>query len=86
MEINTTSDFEHALRKLPQEIQKIYTQQRVLFIVNWRDPRLHTKKVKSLEHVFSFRVTRRYRVFFYFRNFISAVFFDIDHRKDAYKK
>lgn len=85
MEIIKTADFEKASRKLPKEIQKIYTLQQQRFFLNWRDSRLHIKKVQSLGYALSFRITRRYRVFFYFKDTNHAVFFDIDHRKDIYR-
>lgn len=66
MMIIKTDDFLRALKKLPKEIQLIYHRQEGCFKENWRDPRPHIKKIRSLQHAFSFRVTRRYRVFFYF--------------------
>jgi mRNA-degrading endonuclease RelE of RelBE toxin-antitoxin system len=47
-------------------------------------PRLHIKRIKELPGVFSFRITRRYRVLFYFRNG-EAIFFKIGHRKEIYR-
>lgn len=86
MEIIHTKDFEQAFRKLPKEIQKLYFQQEERFKVNWRDSRLHVKRVRIFDYAFSFRITRRYRVFFYFQHEEKAIFFDVDHRKDAYRK
>jgi len=43
------------------------------------------KKVKGLPDVFSFRITRRYRVLFYFQNINTAIFFEVDHRKYVYR-
>lgn len=85
MEIIKTSDFEKLLAMLPADIQRLYSRQEYLFTQNWRDPRLHIKKVKSLDLSFSFRITRRYRVLFYFQTPNRAIFFDIDHRKDVYR-
>ena len=84
MEIIRTNEFNAALQKLPKEIQNLYHTQEVRFRTNWRDSRLHLKKVKGLLYAFSFRITRRYRVFFYFQNSDTAIFFDVDHRKDIY--
>ena len=84
MEIILTDSFEEAFDKLLREIQRLYYQQEKRFKENWRDPRLHIKKVKGLSHTFSFRITRRYRLFFYFHTSDKAIFFDVDHRKDAY--
>ena len=85
MEIITTNDFNRTFKKLPKEIQRLYSIQEKRFNENWRDSRLHIKKVRSLSYVLSFRITRRYRVFFYFQNTEKVIFFEIDHRKDIYK-
>ena len=85
MEIIQTDDFEKSLNKLPKEIQRLYSAQEGLFQKNWLDPRLHIKKVKTLPYALSFRVTRNYRVLFYFQHTETAIFFDIDHRKDIYR-
>lgn len=85
MEIIKTSDFEKSFAKLPADTKRLYFHQENLFLKNWRDPRLHVKKVKDLGHAFSFRITRRYRVLFYFQNPNRAIFFDVDHRKDVYR-
>jgi mRNA-degrading endonuclease RelE of RelBE toxin-antitoxin system len=86
MKIVKTEDFEIVFKKLPKDIQKIFFKQESYFLNNPRDPRLHIKKVLSLRYAFSFRVTGNYRVFFYFQNSETAVFFDMDHRKDIYRK
>ena len=85
MEIIKTDSFDRAFKKLPKEIRRLCLVQETRFGDNWRDSRLHIKKVRSLVFAFSFRITRNYRVFFYFKNNLTAVFFDVDHRKDAYK-
>jgi len=59
MNVIATDDFDRAHLKLPDDIQRLYAQQRNRFKMNWQDPRLHIKKVKGIEHVFSFRITRR---------------------------
>ncbi len=85
MEIIETSDFKRAFKKLPKEIQELYNTQEKRFKENWRDSRLHVKKIRSLPYALSFRITRRYRVFFYFQNRETVIFFETDHRKDIYK-
>lgn len=82
MEIIKTDDFNQAFGKLPKEIQRLYFTQETRFKENWHDARLHIKKVRALLFVLSFRITRRYRVLFYFQNTETAIFFEIDHRKD----
>lgn len=84
MAIRKTSDFTDAFRKLPRDAQRLFRKQEKVFAENWLDPRLHVKRLKELPGIYSFRVTRRYRVLFYFdRN--DAVFFSIGHRKDIYE-
>lgn len=85
MKIIKTDDFNRIFKKLPKEIQRLYSTQENRFKKNWRDPRLHIKKIRILPFALSFRITRRYRVFFYFQNADTAIFFEIDHRKDIYK-
>ena len=85
MRIIKTKDFDKAFTKLSVDIKQIYTIQENHFLDDYHDSRLHTKKVKSLKHAFSFRITRRYRVFFYFHTQDTAIFFEIGHRKDIYR-
>ena len=86
MKIYYSSDFQKEYKRLPLSIQRIYQRQESLLCSNWRDPRLHIKKLKEHAMTFSFRITRRYRVLFMFINNDTALFSTIDHRKDAYKK
>ena len=80
-----TEDFIKEFEKLPSGIKTLYYKQEIIFKTNWFDPRLHAKRIKEFKGTFSFRITRRYRVLFYFRNG-DAIFFSIGHRKDIYKK
>jgi len=86
MKIIKTNDFQRTFSKLPKDVQNLYAKQEKHFIENCKDPRLHIKKVQSLEYALSFRTTSRYRVFFYFQNSETAIFFEIGHRKDIYRK
>jgi len=83
MTIRKTGDFVHAFDKLPLSIRNLVRKQEEIFKTNWLDSRLHTKRLKELTGVFSFRITRRYRILFFFRD-NEAVFFAIGHRKDIY--
>ena len=85
MRIVKTLDFEKWYQNLESDIRKLYIVQERRFILDVRDPRLHIKKLKDIDGVFSFRITRNYRTLFYFQNPKSVVFFDIDHRKDIYR-
>ena len=84
MIIAKTEDFIKGLEKLPDSIKIIYQKQENIFQVNWLDSKLHIKRIKELKGVYSFRITRRYRVLFYFRD-DEAIFFSIGHRKDVYR-
>lgn len=84
MNIVKAKSFLDKFEKLPNDIKEIYEKQELIFLANWLDPRLHSKRIKELRGVFSFRITRRYRVLFYFRN-REAIFFSIGHRKDVYE-
>jgi len=84
MIILETKDFRKELEKLPKRIKKLFQRQKSIFEKNWLDPRLHTKRIKELPGVYSFRITRSYRVLFYFRD-DEAIFFAIGHRKDIYR-
>jgi len=84
MVIVESKDFSKEMDKLPGEVKKLFRKQKSVFKKNWLDSRLHTKRVKELSGVYSFRITRRYRVLFYFRD-EEAIFFSIGHRKDIYR-
>ena len=84
MVIRETEDFRKDLEDLPSGIRRLFQRQKTIFRENWLDPRLHIKRNKELPGVYSFRITRRYKVFFYFRN-DEVIFFKIGHRKDIYK-
>lgn len=84
MVIYKTDDFLDDFKELPSEIRRLFNKQENIFKVNWLDPRLHTKRLKELSGVYSFRITRRYRVLFYFKD-KEVVFFSVGHRKDVYQ-
>lgn len=84
MFVYRTQEFTSELEKLPLGIKRLFQKQETIFEKNWLEPRLHTKRLKELLGVYSFRITRRYRALFYFRN-NEAVFFSIGHRKDIYR-
>jgi len=86
MQIIKTKDFDKAFKNLSIDIKQIYKGQEDHFINNYRDSRLHIKKIRSLKYAFSFRITRQYRAFFYFHTQDTAIFFNIGHRRDIYKK
>ncbi len=82
--IGQTDDFKKKLEKLPKSIIRLYDKQKNIFELNWLDSRLHTKKLVGLNG-YSFRITRNYRVLFYFQDDKRVIFVDIGHRKDIYE-
>ena len=84
MKIEKTKEFIKEYEKLPVRIQSLYKKQEKIFISDWLDPRLHVKRIKEMKGVYSFRITRKYRVLFYFSK-ETAIFFAIGHRKDIYR-
>jgi mRNA-degrading endonuclease RelE of RelBE toxin-antitoxin system len=78
-------EFRKRFERLPAEIQDLYRTQEAILKLNWRDPRLHVKKLKGHPFPFSFRITRRYRAFFFFGETDTIVLATIGHRKDAYE-
>ncbi len=85
MKILYAEEFLKQYRKLPPEIQRHFRQQQARFKQNWRDPRLHVKKLNDHPLVFSFRITRRYWVLFVFIESETALFSTIGHRRDIYR-
>lgn len=79
-----TDDFKKKLGKLPKDATRLYDKQKGVFTSNWLDGRLHTKKLIGVPG-YSFRITRSYRVLFYFYDDKTVIFVDIGHRKDIYK-
>ena len=86
MKIIYAEEFWKEFRRLPPEIQRLYRLQESRFKKNWRDPRLHVKKLTEHPYPFSFRITRRYRVLFTFVDIDRALFGTIGHRKDSYRE
>ena len=84
MTILYADEFRKRFEELPPEIQRLYRVQELRFKKNWRDPRLHTKKLREHPFSFSFRITRRYRVLFAFVEIDTALFATIGHRKNIY--
>jgi len=86
MDIFYTKEFAKMFKRLPADIQELFYIQEKILKVNWRDVRLHIKKLKVKSITFSFRITRSYRAFFYFRSFNSITIYAIGHRKDIHRK
>jgi mRNA-degrading endonuclease RelE of RelBE toxin-antitoxin system len=74
-----------SLKRFPRNIQiKVDTLIDILMI-DYRDNRLSTKKLRAEQSLYSFRVGRDYRAVFEFANSSTIKILDIKHRKDIYK-
>ena len=84
MKIFYSPKFPKLLKKLPQDIQELFFVQEIILRENWQDSRLHTKKLKGAPVLYSFRITRIYRVLFYFQKSDEIVLFSVGHRSKIY--
>lgn len=85
MTIRKAPHFLKDYSRLPLDIQRLFVVQEQRFHADRFDPRLHFQKLIDVPGVYSFRVTRRYRVMLRFEGPDDAVFFAIGHRKDTYR-
>ena len=86
MRIIRTTDFDRALARLPANIRSLAEKQLTIFEEHERDSRLRIKKLHApYTGIFTFRITRTYREFFYADVDGNAIVFDVDHRKDSYR-
>ena len=86
MKIFYAPQFVSMLERLSYEIQKLFLKQQDILKSDWRDSRLHLKQMKGRPITFSFRITRSYRAFFYFRAANEITLYAIGHRKDIQRK
>lgn len=75
--------FKKQFDRLPARTQIQFKRQMKIFLLDWRDTRLHTKKLVGETAIYSIRITRDYRALF---EWIDDVFLFsiIAHRKDVY--
>ena len=85
MNIIYADEFRKGFRRLPSAIQRLYQKQEMIFKKDWKDARLHSKKLIDHPFPFSFRITRNYRVLFSFVDQDTTLFGTIGHRRDAYR-
>ncbi len=85
MKLFYAQEFKKCFKKLPPMIQRLYRKQEIHFRKNWRDSRLHTKRLVGHASLFSFRVTREYRVLFVLIESDIVLLTTIGHRKDIYR-
>ena len=84
MKIVYAEEFFGRFHRLPKDIRRLFRTQESRFKTNWRDPRLHIKKLNDHPLPFSFRITRRYRVLFSFIGTDTVLFSAIGNRRDVY--
>jgi mRNA-degrading endonuclease RelE of RelBE toxin-antitoxin system len=85
MKVLYANEFRKQFKSLPVRIQLMYHRQESLLVINPFDARLHVKPLQGYDGVFSFRITRRYRVLFRIDQNTIIICLSIGHRKDAYR-
>jgi len=83
--VSYTNTFVKHFRGLPKSVQLRADELVSLLCVDFRDSRLHTKKLVLDEDLYSFRIGRDYRVLFVFETGDTIKLLDVKHRKDIYK-
>ena len=86
MRVIFTTKSIRSLKKLPKGVQVKTDVMADILVVDYRDSRLKTKKLRTEESLYSFRIGRDYRAVFVFENSGVIKILDIRHRKDIYKK
>jgi mRNA-degrading endonuclease RelE of RelBE toxin-antitoxin system len=84
-EVSYTRDFLRHFKKLPRATQIKADSMVSLLAIDFRDSRLHTKKLNANIDLYSFRIGRDYRAVFRFETGDYIKLLDIRHRKDVYK-
>lgn len=85
MRIILEQSFLKSAEKLPANIKKKLSGLLPLLEANPYHPLLHSKKLtRDLTGLFSFRITREWRVIFYFKDPQTIHVLEAKHRKDVY--
>ncbi len=86
MIIHYSSNFEKDFKKLPKSIQELAIKQEGIFRNDPHDVRLHSKPLKGrLKGLWSFRVTRNYRVIYAWKDKENVLFYEVGDRKFIYQ-
>lgn len=86
MTIGYDRHFLKGVKKLPLAQQKLLAKKISWLTKNPFDTRLHTKQLSSpLEGIYSFRISRDYRVLFRFIDPENIFLLATKHRKDIYR-
>jgi mRNA-degrading endonuclease RelE of RelBE toxin-antitoxin system len=83
--VTYTKSFVSHFKRLPYSVQIKTDTQVSMLMIDFRDSRLHSKKLQSHVDLYSFRIGRDYRCIFMFENGDTIKLIDIQHRKDIYK-
>lgn len=76
--IHYTSDFKKSYKKLEKNVQRITDKKDALFRKNPFHPSLRTHKLKGpLKDLWSFYITKSYRILFEFLKSGEVIFYDI---------
>ena len=76
----------NSLNKLPRRFQSKGEELIGILSIDYRDNRLSTKKLKTKQSLYSFRIGRNYRCIFEFADSSTIRILDVKHRKDIYKR
>ncbi len=86
LEILVTEEFRNRYQELPRQIQKRAEKQEKLFCQNPFYPSLHTEKLEPRsKEVWSFRIDKKYRIFFRFLNNNKVLFLTVGPHDWIYK-
>lgn len=86
MVIHYTKHFIKSFKAIPKKIQQMALDQESIFKLNPNDVRLHSKPLQGrLKGLYSFRITRNYRILFTWQTVKDVVFHEIGDRKWIYK-
>lgn len=83
--VTYTKNFVSHFKRLPYSVQIKTDEQVSMLMIDFRDSRLHSKKLQSNTDLYSFRIGRDYRCIFMFEHGNTIKLIDIQHRKDIYK-
>jgi len=86
MEVTYDRAFLKSAKKLPIQQQKLLAKKLLFLQSNPFDTRLHTKPLSSpLTGIYSFRITREYRILFRFIDPETIFLITAKHRKEVYQ-
>ena len=86
VEVRYSKNFLKGVKQLPVSQQKLLAKKLSLLQSDPFDSRLHSKQLSTpLQGIFSFRISREYRVLFRFADATTVVLIRAKHRKDIYR-